>query len=447
MMEGDKYMERLGPLPKCLMLALSGGADSVALLLLLTALRDRGTLALYAAHVHHGLRAASDEDEAFVRQLCEERRVPLRVYHLQPPAGAGEDWARRERFARLREASEAEGGIPVALAHHRDDQAETLLLHLMRGAGLDGLGGMTRETNIGELTVIRPLLAFSRQELRDILAANGQTWREDESNVADTYLRNRVRHQLLPLMNSMSAGCAARIARTAELLSEDEETLNALALRELPAPGERHLSRKALNALPKGLQTRTLRMLWMREAGNTMDERALSADQTEALAVLISAAVGSRCNLPGGWHGYTGWQAVHLVPPKQPESTQPVPLSEHAKSWRLGEWTLQALPSEGTPGDGRHCQEIPAGWLKGCVLRTRETGDWIRPFGSPGRKSLQDYLTDRHVDAPFRDRVPLLCRGHEVLLAGGVGAGDVPPYNPDATNIRLTWKETMPWMT
>ena len=232
MTEGNKYLERLGPLPKCLMLALSGGADSVALLLLLTALRDRGTLALYAAHVHHGLRAASDEDEAFVRQLCEERRVPLRVYHLQPPAGADEDWARRERFARLHEASEAEGGIPVALAHHRDDQAETLLLHMMRGAGLNGLGGMARETNIDGLTVIRPLLAFSRQELRDILAANGQTWREDESNAADTYLRNRVRHQLLPLMDGMSAGCAARIARTAELLREDEETLNALALRD-----------------------------------------------------------------------------------------------------------------------------------------------------------------------------------------------------------------------
>ena len=437
---------RLGPLPQRVMIGLSGGADSVALLCLLCEIRERRDMRLVAVHVHHGLRAASDEDERFVAALCAAKRVPLRVYHLSPPPHAGEDWAREERYRCFREADAAEGNAPILLAHHRDDQAETMLLHLLRGVGLTGLGGMRRETEREGLHIIRPLLAFSREELRAYLRAIGQDWREDDSNEGDAYLRNRVRHQLMPLMEELMPGSARRIAESASRLQEDEDALQSLAAANLPPPGERYLCRKTLSSLSPALRKRSLRMLWEREAGRSMSERSLSAAQTEALAALLTAPVGSRCNLPGDWHGYAGWQAIHLLPPTAMEKPAPVPLNPDKASWTLGGAVLTLTDGEGDWGDGRQSQEVPLGWLDGCVLRTQEAGDRIRPFGMQGHKSLQDYFADRRIDLPFRARVPLVCRGHEVYLAGGVGVGDIPRYEPDKNHVRLTWSGQMPWL-
>ncbi len=439
---------RFGSLPERLIIGLSGGADSVALLCLLCEQRGSGEapLALSAVHVHHGLREAADTDEAFVRALCAEKQVPLRVFHLQPPDHPGEGWARKARFACFREASEELGGVPVALAHNREDQAETVLLHLMRGAGLTGLSGMARETTVEGCPILRPLLSISRVELRAYLNAIGQTWREDETNAGNAYLRNQVRHQVLPLLETLRPGSVEHIARTAGFLREDERALCALAGQAL-LPGERFIGRSELRALPgESLRRRALRMLWEREAGNGMDERGLSAGQTAALSALADAPAGTRCDPPGGWHGYAGWQGVHLVPPAAEARPAAVRVDPSAKAWTLGGISLEQSPSLGSPGDGRRAQEVPPACLENCVLRTWETGDFIRPFGTEGRRNLQDYFTDRRVDAPFRSRVPLLCRGREVLLAGGVGAGGVPRYQPDQANVRLTWQGQMPWL-
>ena len=107
--------------------------------------------------------------------------------------------------------------------------------------------------------------------------------------------------------------------------------------------------------------------------------------------------------------------------------------------------TYQVTDGAATPGDGRHQQALPRALLEVCTLRTREPGDWIRPFGQRGRQSLQDYFVNKRVDAPFRDHVPLLCRGSEVLLVSGVGAGDVPPFNTTTDQVMLRWLGEMPW--
>ena len=112
----------------------------------------------------------------------------------------------------------------------------------------------------------------------------------------------------------------------------------------------------------------------------------------------------------------------------------------------FGDFLLKETPSEGNPGDGKRSQEVPEGFTRGCVIRTRQPGDRIRPFGSAGSRKLQDYLTDRKIPEPYRNRIPLLCRDDEVLLVCGVGAGNIPRLDGRTPSVRLTWHGDMPWM-
>lgn len=426
---------RLDTLPEHLLVGLSGGADSVALLLLLT---ERGGR-IEAAHVNHGLRGEeSDGDEAFVRALCAAKGVPLKVYRAMPPENPGEGWARQARYGFLRQAMRETGAEALVLAHHRDDQAETLLMHLARGSGLRGLTGMASDMMMDGMRVMRPLLGVSGRELRDMLAEKGQTWREDATNRDPRYLRNALRLEIMPRLERMAPGAAARMAETASLLREDEDALEEVADGFLQAhDGGRCLALDALRAQPRGLQRRILRLWWARQALPPLDR-----EQTDSLMGLTDAATGSRCNLPLGWHGQRGWTHLHLIPPETGEAPGPVQAVSGAT---MSGVTLTVSAPDGTTGDGRRAQLVPAGWLEGLTLRTWQPGDWIRPYGMAGRKSLQDYLTDRHVDAPFRRRVPLICRGDEALLVGGVGAGQIPRMDA-AEGVMLRWAGPMPWL-
>lgn len=427
--------ERMPPLPARLLAGISGGADSVALLHLL---RERGVQVI-AVHVNHGLRGeASDGDEAFVRGLCGRWEVPLLTYRAEPPANPGEEWARQARYAFFRQAAEETGVRAIALAHHRDDQAETLLLHLLRGSGLTGLQGMAADTTVEGLRILRPLLGFSREELRALLTDIGQLWREDASNADPRYLRNALRSEVLPKLEALIPGAAARLANTAALLQGDEAVFSGLTDAFLVAHGGgMHLPLSALRAQPEAMRRRILRAWWQAQTGTIQKERCLSAAQTEALTALIDGPASARCNLPGGWTGQRGWTHLHLVSGEgtQPMAETPVSVSP----------LVRLEPAKGRTGDGRKAQAFPRNFLEGLTLRTRRPGDWIRPFGSSGRQSLQDYLVNRRVDAPFRDQAPLLCRGSEVLLVGGAGAGDVPRLNRMDDSVLLCWTTAFPW--
>ena len=420
-------------LPQRLLIGLSGGADSVALLLLLL----DGGAQVTAVHVNHGLRGAeSDADEAFVRALCEKRAVPLLVYRAEPPAHPSENWAREARYGFFRKAMQESRSEALVLAHHRDDQAETLLLHLLRGAGLSGLTGMAERTTVDGLCILRPLLAYSRAELRAYLLEREQPWREDASNADARYLRNALRNDVLPRLEQLLPGAGARIAQTAALLREEDAAIASLAARFLAShPGDA-LPIADLRDQPAGMQKRILRAWWATMAV-PREERSLSADQTAALHALVDAPASTRCNLPGGWHGQRGWTHLHLIPPIEAAGLREIPALESP--------LLRAENFAGDPGDGQRSQAIPRAWLAACTVRSRRKGDFIRPFGSQGRQSLQDYLVNRRIDAAFRDRVPLLCRGSEVLLAGGVGAGCIPPMNEMDDPVLLRWTSAFPW--
>ena len=147
-------------------------------------------------------------------------------------------------------------------------------------------------------------------------------------------------------------------------------------------------------------------------------------------------------NLPGGIRAERGAWALHLTG----FSRKPwAPVLWQASAVHFGPFILRMTPSEGAPGDGIRTQEVPVGMLEGCEIRTRRPGDRIRPFGMKGYRKLQDYLTDRRIDAAWREEIPLLCKEGEVLLAGGVGAGGIPSWRKSEDVVRLTWVGDMPW--
>ncbi len=247
--------------PLCV--ALSGGADSVALLCLLADLP-----ALSAVHVHHGIRGAeADRDAAFCRALCEKRRVPLTVLHIDAPAlakarGVGLETAARDGRYEAITAHLKQNGIPLlATAHHADDQLETLLLHLLRGSGLRGLGGIPACRPLDDgIFVVRPLLSLTHKDLTAYLREIGQSFVEDSTNSEPCCSRNRLRLEVAPLLEALYPNCARTAARAAESLREDEAYLSRLAADFIAAEGaEPPLA--ALAALPRPVFARVLREL------------------------------------------------------------------------------------------------------------------------------------------------------------------------------------------
>lgn len=282
--------------------ALSGGADSVALLHALHSAAPRMGFRVVAAHLDHGLRAGSGADAAFCRNLCERLGVSVHMGSADVRGRARrehaglEDAARKERYAFLRKVAWQEGAAAVALGHTRDDQAETLLLRLLRGSGSAGLGSIRARR--GDL--IRPLLAISRADVLAHLAAHGLDWREDASNADLAIARNRVRHELLPYLEARVNPQARRtLARTAALLADEAAWFEAEAGRRLPSMSRPvadgiALDRAGLRALAPALARHVLRRA-LREAGGL---RGVSALHVERLLRLAVARDGARRRLP-----------------------------------------------------------------------------------------------------------------------------------------------------
>ena len=429
------------PQGKCLA-GFSGGADSLLMMLLLAQERDAGRAEPEAVHVNHGLRGEeSDGDEDFCRRICGELRIPFHAMQAELSGREDENACREARFRCFRDVMDKTGIRQLVLAHNRDDLAETFLMRLLRGAGTEGLDCMSGHDRRDGYEIYRPLLTCGREEIREALRENGTAWREDSLNGTDAYLRNRVRGKLIPLMEEMNPGAAGRIAKTAEILGGENRMMQAEAeeFLRLHSNGGK-IDTDALLQKPAPMQARILRTWWKRNMPER-EEHTLSARQTEALAGLAGMPRG-KINLPGGWnavkarHGMYLTGAEKVIPeavPLDPESREPI---------RFGETVLRIAESEGNPGNGVTEQEAPEDFFRGCVIRTRLNGDRIRPFGMSGSRKLQDYLTDRGVDEPIRDAIPLICRGNEVLFAVGVGAGAVPPWDGTKKNIRLKWTGT-----
>lgn len=383
--------------PRRVLVACSGGADSVALLLALLPLRNDNTLEIQCVHVNHGLRAEAGEDETFVEALCARYNFTLTCVHVQVEAsGSVEEKARIARYQALRSVAARWPADVIALGHHMDDQAETVLLRLLHGAGSRGLSAM-REFSHG---LWRPLLGVRRHELITALEGAGQDWCTDSSNADIMFMRNRIRLELLPLLSGMRESAIENIARSADVFSSEDDYWRAMAEAWLSANASRHpacpyLSWYALADLHIALQRQVLLRL------AELLDLALSYSHVERLRAL---GVGEYLNLPGNWRGYRSAAFLFLLP----STSHRLPLGAVVES--VNEETRHSKS-----------ETFDMDKMQGAVVRYRQPGDRITPLGFAGTRKLSDYFIDRKVDWPFRDHWPIVCKDEAVLWVPGIG--------------------------
>ena len=392
--------------PDAVLAAVSGGADSTALLLALHTLRMKHDVRILCAHVDHGLRPDSAEDASFVRDLAQRMEIPYygeKVFVNRH--GSVEAQARTARYDALFRIAKDHGIHCIATAHHREDQAETMLMHLMYGSGTSGLCGI-REWSNG---VWRPFLNLNTETLKNYLRIKKQVWRTDETNQSLSFTRNRIRMKILPEMEAMYPSFAEKMSNTAQILAEEDKVWENMANQWLLEHGFLQgglhwINRSAFSAASVALQRRILLALGER-AGITLDfatiGRILKANTIEGVSTV---------NLPGDAQAYVTQGRIHFLRdvPREP--------------WKGGRvlWSFPAMQI----GDGGFTQAFDADKIRGARLRTRLPGDTIVPLGQTGKQSLKQYLIDRKIDRPFRDVWPIYALGNDVLWVVGIGASE-----------------------
>lgn len=415
---------------KHVLLALSGGADSVALLDMLVRARNSGLLTLSAAHYCHGIRGASaDLDADFCRRICNAQTVAYYQGQGDVPAQAAihgeglETAARRMRYGFLLETKEKIGADVIALAHHRDDQAETVLMHLLRGAGLSGMQGMSRLSGC----LARPLLSMSKEEILRYLQSRGLSWREDSTNAVADNPRNILRLQAMPALKAAYPGSVEAICRHAEIV-RTENTFWESLIGDFLKKHRRRYSFGDYLALTGTEETAFLRRLMVHMLGSDA-----SWERVDRLVALVKKQRGAlditrslRAERTAG-----GLYLLRNCPRNDPSPPLCVPGETPLPG--LGKFVARLVPVSPI-ADDPYRQALSRKALQGAVARTRRAGDRIHPLGMEGSKSLSDYMTDRKLDRPLRDHTPLLAVGNEILWAVGLGIsryaalqkGDIP---------------------
>lgn len=394
--------------------ALSGGADSMYLLCRLTEGAQRGGYQVAAAHYHHGIRSASTQEEDFVRSWCDSHHVPLFVGHgdvLQQAAQRGqgvEETARELRYQFLYDTARREGCTLIATGHHAGDNAETVLMHLIRGSGLRGLCGIPPRRGM----LIRPMLEVTRQEVEDYLIAHQIPHVEDESNADPAYTRNRVRHQVLPMLCELNPQAVHHIAQAAAKLREDEQLLSALA-RDVPGITTDR-DRVAVD-IPALLTSP--RPLVMRRLAQTLTELHIHPSQVylEGLyGLMTQGQSGARLDLPG-YTAQKSWDQLFITSQEEPETLPTIPLKDGVTRW--GEWRVECHPAvcPQQKGDGL--------WLKpgAYILRPRQVGDALKLPNRP-TKSVKKLMMEKKIPAYLRDHLPVLAQGERVAAVALLGA-------------------------
>jgi len=287
------------------LVACSGGGDSVALLDLISGLASEIPLDLAVVHVNHGWRGEeATQDEAFVARLSAARGLRFLSCSAEPPPPSGslEEHFRDQRLALYRRAAHQVDADAVALGHTLDDQAETILMNLARGAGPRGLGGMRPRARVRGVTLLRPLLGVRRERLRRYARARGLMWREDSSNEDLRFLRNRFRRSILPAFESLGPRIIDNIARAAGVVRQEEEWLEALAGEQLAeitrsrAPNRMALALAPLQRLPLALQRRVLRAAMRQLRG---DLKGIHLQHLDAVAGEVLGGRETARDLPG----------------------------------------------------------------------------------------------------------------------------------------------------
>ncbi|CAB3791791.1 tRNA(Ile)-lysidine synthase [Paraburkholderia fynbosensis] len=448
--------------------AFSGGVDSSVLLD--AAVRVAGASRCVALHVHHGLSPHADAWLAHCQAFAQERGVEFDALRVEVPRAGGvsvEAAARDARYRALDAMCAARGIHTLWLAQHADDQAETVLLQLLRGAGLAGLAAMAPEfTAAGACTArVRPLLHVLRAQLEHYASARALHWIDDESNADTRYARNALRHEVTPALAVHFPGFRDALARTAAHAASAQRLLDALARIDMDAVSAdegRALSHDALLALDDDRALNLMRY-WMRTLGLTVASSARLSDALRQLREVGAAGDGHRLRVDHAgqalrsYRGLVYWEAGDSSEAADETALAAREISELAwqgeSIWRLPQWRgtfVFALEEQGAVEAGSDANDtIPCDVLRRASLsaRSRSGGERMRTSDAPGAPSrtLKNLFQERGVPAWKRD-VPLLYIGDELLFVPllGVNRAALPASaDADGTRIRIIWREDL----
>ena len=414
----------------CLIVAVSGGADSVALLDLLATLPCY-SFRLIVAHLNHLLRGLeSDGDERFVAELaaryqlpCEIRRVDVRSLASQQHQSL-EEAGREARYAFFHELRQRHQATAIAVAHHADDQAETLLMRLLRGAGTSGLSAMAHRS---DQAIIRPLLGLRRDQLRAHLTLHNIPFREDASNQDRSFLRNRIRHELLPLLTSYNPAISERLAATADLLADDERLLEQLTQQtwqQLAQQGDgwASLSLDLLTEQPSAMRMRLYRTALAAASGNL---RRIERKHCQAVDHLLQIGqTGGRIALPKGLTALLTSDRLLIARRELLRPAPPTTITINGPGCHdLGNGLQLLVEPADAPAAWNqlppHCcfvdhEQAPFPWQ----LRPAKADDRLELLGMNGSRLVRDILVDTKLPRHLRSCLPLLlCAEKPLWLA------------------------------
>ena len=391
--------ERLFPLNTRIIVALSGGADSVALLRILHTLGYD----CEAAHCNFHLRGAeSDRDEMFVRELCKTMRIPLHTIDFVTEQYAIEkkisiEMAARELryqwFAEIKEKTKAD---VIAVAHHQDDSVETVLLNLIRGTGINGLLGIRPKNG----DIVRPLLCISRKEITDYLQNAGQEYMTDSTNLQDEYTRNKIRLNLLPLMQEINPLVKEHIIDTSNYLND----VNRIYNKGIEEGKQRVIEKGNIRIVPLLKEPSPGALLF-----EILYPLGFNAAQTKNILAMLEGQTGKQFISKDGWRVVKDRELL-LIDKKEKQEIPPFCLIKEEK-----EYTKDfIIPRE------KHIACFDTDKLIGELnLRKWQTGDIFIPFGMKGKKKVSDYLTDRKFSIIQKENQWVLCCGDKIIWIVG----------------------------
>ncbi len=435
----------------------SGGADSVALL---HVLKELGTLSLslHIAHLNHLLRPEAGDDARFVQRLAHRWGIPVTIGYADVKRLAAsmktgiEDAGRFARYRFLRHVARKAGAERIAVAHHAGDRVETILLNLLRGTGPSGLSGIPVQNG----PVVRPLLCATREEIEDYCRRAGLTWRTDPSNLSTNYLRNKIRHQLLPLLKKEFNPCVEQaLLRLGDIIEEEDGFLQNYTLKvggkliKERRAGEIKLDLPGFLGLPLAVRRRLLRAAVSEAAGNLKDFGYLHVE--DCLHLLAGGPVGGEIHLPGGVRVRKSYR--DFIIHKDPERFSPHPFVEQQIAVpgetpvpALGV-TVHAAIIEREPGQAPCLLDLRGSSHRAffdydkiklpLYVRTRRPGDRMRPFGMGGSKKLKKLFGDLKIPREEREQIPLVASDGEIYWAVGCRRSREALVTPETRRVLM----------
>ena len=431
----NEYIEKYNMLNRGdgVVLGLSGGPDSVCLFFVLLALKSEYDLTIEAVHINHMIRGTdADEDEEYVRGLCQEFDVPLKALRIDIPSLASasgrsiEEEARIARYEAFEDAAnmlrDKGFNTKIAVAHNADDNAETVLFHMARGTGLDGMCGIAPVRD----GIIRPLLAVPKKDILEFLESNEIAYCIDATNNQVDYDRNRIRHNIMPELNLINDKALEHIFDMTERLSQVAEYISfeAKGLLQMAKQEDGSLRKRAISTAPRVIASQAIKEYL---SSFMPYQKDVSAVHIDSILDLLNEDGERQVQLPYKKTLIISYEKLYVIDKEESEEKKVNPRFEYRE---FAYEKAMNYPKE-TYTKWFDCDRIMAN----VVIRTRAEGDYLVIDSEGNRKSIQDYFVDEKIPRHMRDTVPLVCDGNHVMWVVGHRVSEYYKISTNTTRV------------